>query len=123
MDKTMSTTSSSYIVTTVDLTTAFIGNIYNTKHRRLAIFGLVLWILNIVICFSFDFYESHKKYGIAWAVVKGSEWVTVCLGTYSAIFKTIPWMKEGLKMLEEDGQYNRSLLRITASVKVSKSVD
>ncbi|XP_031574521.1 uncharacterized protein LOC116308273 [Actinia tenebrosa] len=117
MAKTMSTTSSSYIITTIDLTTAFIGNIYNTKHRGLAIFGLLVWIFNIIISFAFDFYESHVKYGLAWAVVKGTEWLTFCLGTYFAIFKTIPWMKKGLDMLEKDGQYNRSLLRITASIK------
>ena len=115
----MSTTSSSYIVTTTDLTTAFIGNIYNSKYRLLAIFGLLLWISNILICFAFDFYESHKQYEFAWAAVKAAELLTFCLGSYSAILKTIPWIKEGVMLLEDDGQYDRSLLRITVSIKVS----
>jgi hypothetical protein len=103
----------------MDLTTAFIGNVFNTRCRGLAIFGLLLWIVNICVSFSFDAYESHKEYGFAWASVKGAEWLIFCLGTYFFIFKTIPWMKEGLKMLEDDGQYSRSMLRITANIKVS----
>ncbi|KXJ21322.1 uncharacterized protein LOC110254289 [Exaiptasia diaphana] len=112
--------SSSYILNSLDISTAFIGNIFRTNYRRLAAFGLVLWIVNIVLCFSFDFYEAHKKYGIAWGIVKAVEWLVFCCGSYFVIFKTIPWMKEGLRKLENNYHgidYEKSMFKITLSLK------
>ena len=112
---------STYITNSLDISTAFIGNISRTKYRRLAVFGLVLWIMDAVLCFAFDIYEAHKNYGVAWGIVKGSEWLVFCFGSYCVIRKTVPWIKEGLRRLENDYygmNYGRSMFKITLSVKV-----
>lgn len=117
-----SISSSSYIINSLDVTTAFVGNVFTTRHHKLALFGLALWIVDIFLNFSFDFYEAHKMYGFAWGTVKVAEWLVFCTGSYFVIFKTVPWMKEGLRKLEKDNHainYGKSMFKITISVKVS----
>lgn len=96
------------ILRPVHLMTAFIGH-RNKHHRKLGTFGLMLWICNLVCHFSLDFYEAAHIFGWAWATAIGLFFVSFSSGTYVLIRDTLPWLEDGLEILNVDGNFSETL--------------
>ncbi|KAK3740954.1 hypothetical protein QZH41_017793, partial [Actinostola sp. cb2023] len=77
-----------------------------SRYRRLAMFGLVLWTVDIVVNFSFDFYEAHEKYGFAWATVKRLQ---VFLLVFTIIGSTVQYLIIRLADKSSHVTFNQSL--------------
>lgn len=102
----------------VHLLTAFIGH-RNKHHRKLGTFGLVLWIMNLVCHFSLDFYEAAHIFGWAWATAIGLFFVSFSSGTYVLIRDTLPWLEDGLEILNVDGNFSETLEKSRTITRVS----
>lgn len=97
----------------IHLLTAFIG--HRSKHHPiLGTFGLVMWILNLVCHFSLDFYEAAHIFGWAWATAIGLFFVSFSSGTYMLISDTLPWLEDGLEILNVDGNFSETLAKTHA---------
>ena len=102
----------------IHLLTAFIG--HRSKHHPiLGTFGLVMWILNLVCHFSLDFYEAAHIFGWAWATAIGLFFVSFSSGTYMLISDTLPWLDDGLEILNVDGNFSETLAKAHAIASVS----
>lgn len=102
----------------IHLLTAFIG--HRSKHHPiLGTFGLVMWILNLVCHFSLDFYEAAHIFGWAWATAIGLFFVSFSSGTYMLISDTLPWLDDGLEILNVDGNFSETLAKVHAIASVS----
>ena len=106
------------ILRPVHLMTAFIGH-RNKHHRKLGTFGLVLWICNLVCHFSLDFYEAAHIFGWAWATAIGLFFVSFSSGTYVLIRDTLPWLEDGLEILNVDGNFSETLEKARTITTVS----
>ncbi|KAK3729617.1 hypothetical protein QZH41_017668 [Actinostola sp. cb2023] len=90
------------------IVTSFIG--HRSKNQRwLGFFGLILWVSNIIIHFSLDFYEASNQYGWAWATAIAVFFVSFTSGTYTIIRETIPWIEDALEILYVDGNFSDTL--------------
>lgn len=96
---------------------SFIGN-RNKDRPWLGMFGLVLWIANILIHFSLDFYEASHKYGWAWATAIAVFFISFASGTYTIIRETIPWIGDALEILYVDGNFSETLEKARKVTKV-----
>ncbi|XP_048581650.1 uncharacterized protein LOC116610730 [Nematostella vectensis] len=105
------------IMRPLDLMTAFVGNVRNTEFYFLSRLGLVLWVVSVALKFSFDGFEASVRYQYAWVAIKAFELSTVVLGTYYLVAKAMPWMRNGMRMLEDDGTYRVALGRVGVTSK------
>ncbi|XP_031565357.1 uncharacterized protein LOC116300600 isoform X2 [Actinia tenebrosa] len=97
------------ILKPIYIVSSFIGHRNKNYHPWLGKFGLVLWISNIVIHFSLDFYDAHYKYGWAWATAIAVFMISFVSGTYIIIRDTIPWIEDALEILYVDGNFTETL--------------
>ena len=107
------------IIPSLHISTALIGNL-NSPYRKLSRAGLLLWLLNMVMNFSWDGYESRAKYGYAWMCVRGLLWVTCCVGTWLTIKRTMPWLERELGKLERDKRCRKVLRDMAVTTEVRR---
>jgi len=100
------------------IVTSFIGHRSKTRPW-LGMIGLILWIANILIHFSLDFYEAAHIYGWAWATAIGVFFISFTSGTYTIIRETIPWIEDALEILYVDGNFSETLEKAYKVTKVS----
>lgn len=105
------------IIPSLHILTALIGNL-NSPHGKLSRAGLLFWLLNMVMNFTWDGYESRAKYGYAWMCVRGLLWVTCCVGTWLTIKRTMPWLERELGKLERDKRYTKVLRDMAVTTEV-----
>lgn len=84
--------------------------------------GLILWISNIFIHFSLDFYEAAHMYGWAWATAIGVFFISFASGTFTLIRETIPWIEDSLEILYVDGNFSETLEKARKVTNVSDFV-
>ena len=108
------------IIRPVLLLAAFIGNLDAGRYRKLGIFGLLLWLLNIILNFVYDGYEAYRIYGYPWVSVRLVEWSVCCVGTWVVVRRTLPWLQAGLQQLEEEDTYRKTLKKIGEGTKVCR---
>ena len=104
-------------VALIQVLTALIGN-FNSPYRRLNRVGLVLWIFHLTANTIWDGYASRDKYGYPWVAVRGLLWVTCIVCTWLTICRTVPWLEQGLGILEFDRQYKDVLLDMSSATRV-----
>ena len=104
-------------VALIQVLTALIGN-FNSPYRKLNRGGLVLWIFNLTANTIWDGYASRDKYGYPWVTVRGLLWVVCIVCTWVTICRTVPWLEQGLEILEFDRQYKEVLLDMSSATKV-----
>ncbi|XP_074627083.1 uncharacterized protein LOC141885109 [Acropora palmata] len=103
-------------VALIQVLTALIGN-FNSPYRKLYRSGLVLWIFHLTTNTIWDGYASRDKYGHPWVVVRGLLWVTCIVCTWLTICRTVPWLEQGLGILEFDRQYKDVLLDMSSATR------
>lgn len=104
-------------VALIQVLTALIGN-FNSPNRKLYRGGLVLWIFHLTANTIWDGYASRDKYGYPWVAVRGLLWVTCIVCTWLTICRTVPWLEQGLGILEFDRQYKDVLLDMSSATRV-----
>lgn len=105
------------ILNPIYLVTAFIG--YKNKHHPyLNYIGLPLWVFNLAVHFSLDFYEASHIFGWAWATAMAVFFVSFCTGTYAIIKNTIPWLEDALEILHVEGNFTETLEKMQKVAKV-----
>ena len=104
-------------VALIQVLTALIGN-FNSPYRKLNRVGLVLWIFHLTANTIWDGYASRDKYGYPWVAVRGLLWVTCIVCTWLTICRTVPWLEQGLEILEFDRQYKDVLLDMSYATRV-----
>lgn len=96
------------ILRPIHVLTAFIG--HKSKHHPiLGTLGLILWVVNLVCHFSLDFYEAAHIFGWAWATAIGLFFISFSSGTYFLVRDTLPWLEDGLEILNVDGNFSETL--------------
>lgn len=106
------------ILSPLHLVTSFIG--HKNKHFPILGFvGLLLWIFNIAVHFSLDFYEAANLFGWAWATAIGVFFVSFCSGTFVITKRTLPWLEDALEILYVDGNFTETLETSGKVTKVS----
>ena len=101
-------------------TTVIVGDWSNFSRPRYPaiIFGL-LWLMNISLYFSYDFYQSVTVFGYTWATVQGLHFLALCLYTFFTTRSVVPWIQEGLLDLQKDGSYDQTIERVVSFTKVT----
>ena len=115
-------------ITDVDITliqkrtyflSAWIGDTNRSFNKYKGWIGLVIWLINIVIHFSLDFYEANFVFNISWATCIGLFFITLVVGCACMIKYSVPWFIKGVKKLKKDGHYPRTLRRLRLIMRVS----
>ena len=105
------------ILSSLYFLTSFFGH-KNCFHPKWFSFGLVLWVINILIHFLMDFYEAYAIFGVVWATVIGVYLITF-LTASSCLAKTVlPWLENALILLYETGAYPETLRTMKTVLKV-----
>lgn len=100
------------------LLTSFFGH-KNCFHRNRFLLGLGLWITNILIHFTMDFYEAYAIFGGAWATAVGMYLITFVTASSCLAKITLPWLENSLMLLYEAGGYPETLRIMKIVLKVS----
>ena len=79
---------------------------YNTVK---GLFGLCLWVLNLCIHFSFDFYEAKTVFHFSWASSIGVFFVMFVICTVFLIRHTVRWYVRTIKRLSKDVTYKDTM--------------
>ena len=101
------------------LLSAWIGDTNRKFNRFKGWIGLVVWTINVVIHFGLDFYEAKFVFEVSWATCIGLFLVTLLACCYSMIKHSVPWFIKGVKKLQRDGHYPKTLRRVYLMFKVS----
>lgn len=107
------------ILRPIHVLTAFIGH-KSRHHPILGTLGLILWVVNLVCHFSLDFYEAAHIFGWAWATAIGLFFISFSSGTYFLVRDTLPWLEDGLEILNVDGNFSETLEKARGIAAVSK---
>lgn len=110
------------ILKPIYIVSSFIGHRNKNYHPWLGKFGLVLWISNIFIHFSLDFYDATYKYGWAWATAIAVFLISFLSGTFMIIRDTIPWIEDALEILYVDGNFTETLEKARKVAKVGNEI-
>lgn len=94
------------------LLSAGIGDTNRVYNRIKGWIGLVIWIFNMIIHFGLDFYEAVFVFQVSWATCIGLFLVTLVACCYSMIKHSVPWFIKGVRKLEKDGHYPKTLKRV-----------
>ena len=106
------------ILNSMNVLTALIGNL-KSPCRRLSRAGLLLWVLNMAINFTYDCHESRVSYGYPWLAIRALCLVTCCAGTWLVVRRSLPWLDQGIKILKEDKIYRKALRDVDRTTKVT----
>lgn len=98
---------------------AGIGDTNRVYNRVKGWIGLVIWIFNMIIHFGLDFYEAVFVFQVSWATCIGLFLVTLVACCYSMIKHSVPWFINGVRKLEKDGHYPKTLKRVYFIFRVS----
>ena len=101
------------------LLSAGIGDTNRVYNRIKGWIGLVIWIFNMIIHFGLDFYEAVFVFQVSWATCIGLFLVTLVACCYSMIKHSVPWFIKGVRKLEKDGHYPKTLKRVYFIFRVS----
>lgn len=99
---------------------AWIGDTNRTYNKYKGWIGLIIWLINIAIHFSLDFYEANFVFNISWATCIGLFFVTLVVGCACMIKFSVPWFIKGVKKLKKDGHYPKTLQKLQLIFRVSK---
>ena len=98
---------------------AWIGDTNKTFNKFKGRIGLVIWLINIAIHFSLDFYEANFVFNISWATCIGLFFVALVVGCFCMIKYSVPWFIKGVKKLKKDGHYPATLRKLQLVMQVS----
>lgn len=108
-----------YIQGRTYLLSSLIGDIKPIENRRKGVFGLIVWSLNLMIHFSFDFYEASFLFHVSWASSIGVYLVMFVLSTIYIIKYTFRWYVKIIKKLAKEEIYSPTLKKLKLMFQVT----
>ena len=111
-----------FLVSRVYSLSSFIGDRQSHHNTIKGLIGRILWITNIIIHFSFDFYEAATVFHYSWASSVGVFLVMFVICTVFLIRHTVKWFTKTLKKLCKDEMYSDTVQYIILFFKVNLSI-
>ena len=108
-----------YILPRLYLLGAGIGDTTRPFNTYKGYIGRLIWILNILIHFSLDFYEAKYVFHISWATSIGIYMCAFVFGTIYTIKSSIPCYVHIMSKLVKDGRYHTTFAKMKKIFRVS----
>jgi len=108
-----------FIQSRIYLLSSLIGDRQKPYNATKGVIGLILWILNLIIHFSLDFYEANTVFHVSWASSIGVFLVMFLVSTVFLIRHTVRWFIKSLKRLSKDKIYNNTFSKLFLVFKVT----
>ncbi len=108
-----------FTVERVYLLSSVIGDTTKPYNSYKGHIGRFVWILNILIHFSLDFYEAVFVFHASWATSIGIYLFMFVLGSIYTIKYSIPCFINMMKKLLKDGRYEKTFINLKRIFKVS----
>lgn len=107
-----------FIQSRIYLLSSLIGDRQKPYNATKGVIGMILWILNLLIHFSLDFYEANTVFHVSWASSIGVFLVMFLVSTVFLIRHTVRWFIKTLKRLSKDKIYNSTFVKLLLVFKV-----
>jgi len=111
-----------YIQDRLFILSAVIGDIKPIQNKYKGYIGLSVWIVNLIIHFSFDFYEAKVVFHDSWATSIGVYLVMFVTATIFIIKHTVRWYAKAIKKLAKEDIYQTTLCKLKFIFKFSPYV-
>lgn len=109
-----------FLKSRIYLLSSLIGDRQPPQNTIKGLFGLILWVLNLCIHFTVDFYEAVTVFHASWASSIGVFFVMFIICTVFLIRHTVKWLVKILKKLSKDNIYDDTIKWLHLFFKVSQ---
>ena len=111
-----------YVQTRLYLLTSIIGDTEKPFNSYKGHIGRIIWILNLIIHFSLDFWEAAYVFHVSWATSIGIYFCAFVICTIFTIRHSVPWYVKAIGKLAKEGHYNETFKMMKFVFKVRLSL-